>query len=198
MQTLIFATNNRNKVNELRAVVGDRFQVITLEEAHIHIDIPEPHATLAENAAEKSNVIHRLTGKDCFGEDTGLEVTALGGEPGVKSARYAGDDRDFRKNTELLLQRLQKHSDRSARFRTVISLLLNERQHFFEGICEGHIATGPRGSAGFGYDPVFVPLGSDRSFAEMELGEKNIFSHRRKATDQLVQFLLHYSTHQTK
>lgn len=186
---LIFATNNQHKVEEIQAAIGDQLEVISLRQAGIDIDIPEPHPTLEANASEKSATIHQLTGKNCFSEDTGLEVAALNGEPGVKSARYAGEDRAFEKNVEKLLVNLRDKTDRKARFRTVISLILDGKEHLFEGICDGRILTAPTGSKGFGYDPVFAPDGEDRSFAEMTLVEKNHYSHRRKAADKLVDFL---------
>ena len=186
---LIFATNNQHKVEEIQSAIGEELKVISLLQAGIDIDIPEPHDTLEANASEKSGTIHRLTGQNCFSEDTGLEVTALNGEPGVKSARYAGEDRAFEKNVELLLQKLAGNPDRRARFRTVISLILDGQEHLFEGICEGRILTGPAGDKGFGYDPVFSPDGEERSFAQMSLEEKNRYSHRRKAADKLVEFL---------
>ena len=188
-QALIFATNNAHKVEEIQAAIGNILQVISLRQAGIDIDIPEPHDTLEANASEKSSTIHRLTGGNCFSEDTGLEVDALNGEPGVKSARYAGEDRAFEKNVELLLHNLKGQPDRKARFRTVISLVLNGQEHLFQGTCEGRILETPTGDKGFGYDPVFVPEGSTRSFAEMSMEEKNQYSHRRKAADQLVEFL---------
>lgn len=187
--TLIFATNNQHKVDEIRSVIGNRFTVITLKEAGIDIDIPEPHDSLHENASEKSNTIFRITHQNCFSEDTGLEVEALNGEPGVKSARYAGEDKDFDANIQKLLQKLDRSTNRQAQFRTVISLILNEKEHLFEGICKGTIIHEKRGSSGFGYDPVFIPEGSEKTFAEMSLEEKNVFSHRRKATDLLIAFL---------
>ena len=189
MTPIIFATNNAHKIEEIQAAIGRDLQVITLREAGIDIDIPEPHDTLEANAQEKSSTIHRLTGKSCFSEDTGLEVTALHGEPGVHSARYAGPQRSDKDNIALLLQRLGPHADRSARFRTVISLIWNDRQHLFEGTCEGRILTTPIGGHGFGYDPVFVPDGETRSFAQLSLEEKNRYSHRRKAAVKLVTFL---------
>ena len=133
--------------------------------------------------------IHRLTGENCFSEDTGLEVAALDGEPGVKSARYAGDARDFQENIDKLLYKLQGLTDRSARFRTVISLILNEKEYLFTGVCEGKISGSQKGLQGFGYDPVFVPDGADKSFAEMTMEEKNLYSHRKKAVTQLIHFL---------
>lgn len=188
-QELVFATNNPNKVKEIRSVLGDSLQVITLKEAGIDIDIPEPFDTIEENARTKSETIFRLTGKDCFGEDTGLEVEALNGEPGVKSARYAGEGRSFEDNIRKLLFKLGNEPNRKARFRTVISLIFAGQKHEFEGVCEGRILHEPRGLDGFGYDPVFVPDGETRSFAEMTLDEKNRFSHRKKATAKLVAFL---------
>lgn len=186
---LVFATNNQNKVDEIRAVTGTQFEIITLKEAGIDIDIPEPHDTLEANASEKSHTIHRLTGKNCFSEDTGLEVTALNGEPGVKSARYAGDGRDFQQNVIKLLHNLENKTDRSARFRTVISLILNDKEYLFEGICEGQIISEQKGSQGFGYDPIFVPDGAPLTFAEMTMAEKNKYSHRKKAVAKLIDFL---------
>ncbi len=190
MATIIFATNNRHKVEEIKKVTGHKLNIITLADAGIDIDIPEPHDTLEENALEKSRTIHRLTGENCFGEDTGLEVDALNSEPGVKSARYAGDDRNFQANVDKLLLNLAGEQNRKAQFRTVISLIWNGQEYFFEGICRGNIIEVQRGGQGFGYDPVFVPEGSDKTFAEMSMDEKNLYSHRRKATDKLVGFLL--------
>jgi XTP/dITP diphosphohydrolase len=189
MDTLIFATNNQNKVDEIRLVLGNRFTIITLKESGIDIDIPEPHDTLEANASEKSSVIHNMTGKNCFSEDTGLEVAALNGEPGVKSARYAGEHRSFEKNIEKLLQKLNDEPNRTARFRTVISLVLNNEEFLFEGICNGMIIKENKGTNGFGYDPIFIPDGSSKTFAEMDMEEKSIFSHRKKAMEKLVTFL---------
>ena len=189
MDTLIFATNNQNKVDEIRLVLGNSFNIVTLKEAGIDIDIPEPHDTLEANAAEKSGVIHQLTHKNCFSEDTGLEVEALNGEPGVKSARYAGEGRSFESNIEKLLQKLANQNNRKARFKTVISLILNEKEYFFEGICPGTITIEKIGRNGFGYDSVFIPDGSTRTFAEMSMTEKSGFSHRKKAMEKLIMFL---------
>ena len=189
MEPIIFATNNQNKVNEIRAVLGNKFHIITLKEAGIDIDIPEPHDSLEANALEKSSTIFKLTGQDCFSEDTGLETASLNGEPGVKSARYAGDGRNFDANIDKLLNKLQGKEDRSARFRTVISLMLDKKEYQFEGICNGKIIAERRGNNGFGYDPVFVPDGSEKTFAEMGLEEKNKYSHRKKAMEKLIAFL---------
>jgi XTP/dITP diphosphohydrolase len=186
---IVFATNNEHKVSEIRTAVGEKLQIVSLREAGIDIEIPEPWDTLEANATEKSSTIHRLTGDNCFSEDTGLEVDSLNGEPGVHSARYAGEHRSFDANIDKLLTRLGDNADRSARFRTVISLIWREKEHLFEGVCEGDILREPTGGAGFGYDPIFVPKGDTRSFAEMSAEEKNHYSHRRKAADQLVAFL---------
>jgi len=187
--TIIFATNNAHKIEEIKKIVPPDVNIITLNEAGIHQDIPEPYDTLEENASEKSAVIHKLTLQNCFSEDTGLEVNALNGAPGVKSARYAGEGRNFEDNVNKLLHNMQGKEDRSARFRTVVSLIWNNEEYFFEGICEGKIIDAPSGDKGFGYDPIFIPDGSNKTFAEMSMEEKNTFSHRRKATDQLVKFL---------
>ncbi|MBI1344546.1 MAG: RdgB/HAM1 family non-canonical purine NTP pyrophosphatase [Terrimonas sp.] len=186
---LIFATNNVHKVQEIRSILHDQPEVITLQEAGIDIDIPEPYDTLEENASHKAKTIYQLTGENCFSEDTGLEVEALGGEPGVKSARYAGEHRSFEKNIEKLLLRLGENTNRKARFRTIISLILAGREYRFEGICNGEIINKLRGGSGFGYDPVFIPEGAEKTFAEMTLEEKNQYSHREKATRKLVTFL---------
>lgn len=189
MEKLIFATNNQHKVDEIKSVIGSLFEVVSLRDAGINIDIPEPYNTLEENARIKSQTIHKLTAQNCFSEDTGLEVLALNGEPGVKSARYAGDEKEPKDNMEKLLAKLASQPDRSARFRTVISLILNGQEHQFEGICNGVITENPSGKFGFGYDPIFIPEGASKSFAEMTLTEKNKYSHRKKATAQLLQFL---------
>ena len=189
MINLIFASNNTHKIAEIQSAIGDKIQVISLKEAGVEIDIPEPYDTLEANASEKSRTIYNITNTNCFSEDTGLEVWALGGAPGVISARYAGQERDSDKNIAKLLQKLEKAEDRGARFRTVISLIYDEKEYMFEGICEGQIIQQKRGVKGFGYDPVFIPSGSNRTFAEMDLVEKNSFSHRKKAADRLVLFL---------
>ncbi len=189
MFELIFASNNDHKAAEIQVAVGNSVYIITLKQAGINIDIPEPHPTLEGNASEKSNTIFSLTGKDCFSEDTGLEVKALNGEPGVMSARYCKGDKHFNNNTDKLLNHLRDITDRTARFRTVISLKLQNGEFLFEGICEGKIGYHPRGTNGFGYDPVFIPLESQKTFGEMTLEEKGFFSHRKKATDKMVAFL---------
>jgi XTP/dITP diphosphohydrolase len=190
---LIFATNNRHKVEEIQAAIGNTIKIRTLSDVGINVDIPEPHDTLEANALEKSKTIHEMTGSNCFSEDTGLEVEVLNGAPGVKSARYAGEAKDFQKNIDKLLENLDTAANRNARFRTVISLIWEKREYFFEGICEGRISHGQKGAQGFGYDPVFVPIGADKTFAEMDMTEKNQYSHRRKAADKLVLFLQNIS-----
>jgi len=192
---LIFATNNEHKVHEIRSVIGNSsIEIVTLKEAGIDIDIPEPFNMLEENASNKSRIIYEMkrinpiiTG--CFSEDTGLEVEALNGEPGVRSARYAGEEKSFDKNIGKLLEKLEGTTNRKARFRTVISLIIDTKENLFEGICEGTIGYGKKGKGGFGYDPIFVPDGSIHTFAEMKIEEKNQFSHRKKATDKLITYL---------
>ena len=190
MTTLIFATNNQHKIDEIKTVIGNKFNIVTMADAGITIDIPEPHETIEENAAEKSTFIYNLLNKDCFGEDTGLEVEALNGEPGVLSARYGGEERSHQKNIEKLLHNLKDKDNRNAQFKTIISLVINGEQHLFEGICQGKIISEQIGTNGFGYDPVFVPNGSSKTFAQMTMEEKNVYSHRRKATDKLIDFLM--------
>jgi XTP/dITP diphosphohydrolase len=187
--TLVFATNNENKVKEIRAVLGDSFSIITLQEAGIDIDIPEPHDTLEANATEKSVTINNMTGKNCFSEDTGLEIPALHGAPGVLSARYAGEQKSADDNISKVLQELDGSSNRKAQFRTVISLILEGKEYQFEGVCPGTILTERKGGKGFGYDPIFVPDGAAKAFAEMDITEKNQYSHRAKAFHKLVNFL---------
>lgn len=187
--TLIFATNNNNKVKEIRNALNERFEIISLKEAGIDKDIPEPYDTLEANASEKSRVIFEMTGKNCFSEDTGLEVEALNGEPGVKSARYADGEPQYVDIVDKLLAKMEGQDNRRARFRTVISVIIDGKESLFEGICEGRIITERRGSSGFGYDPVFIPDGADRTFAEMELDEKKLYSHRAKALKKLIEWL---------
>jgi XTP/dITP diphosphohydrolase len=199
---LIFASNNQHKIEELKAFAGketdsDRIEIVSLKDAGIDVDIPEPHDTLEENASEKSWTIYKLTGNDCFSEDTGLEIEALNGEPGVKSARYAGDNRSFKDNIEKVLIKLANQPNRNARFRAVISLIIDGNETQFEGICNGKIIDAPQGTEGFGYDPIFIPDGSKQSFAEMSIEEKNRFNHRAKAAAKLVAFLQNMRTNST-
>ena len=189
MHTIIFATNNEHKIKEIQSLVGNDFTIITLEQAGIDIDIPEPHNTLQENAYEKAITIETITNQNCFSEDTGLEIEALNGEPGVKSARYADETRNFQANIDKVLEKLNGITNRKAQFRTVICLLWNKEVFYFEGICKGRIAETMHGGEGFGYDPIFIPEGASKSFAEMTMEEKNKFSHRQKAVTQLFTFL---------
>jgi XTP/dITP diphosphohydrolase len=189
MYTLIFATNNQNKVIEVRSILNGQFKIKTLSEAGINIDIPEPFDTIEENAIEKARVIFNLTKENCFAEDTGLETEALNGEPGVKSARYASEERSFEKNIDKLLHKLENKVNRKAQFKTVICLILDGKEILFDGICNGTIIAERKGNSGFGYDPVFIPDGADKTFAEMTMEEKNIFSHRNKAIKKLTQYL---------
>ncbi len=186
---LIFATNNENKVKEIRNALNESFEIISLKEAGIDKEIPEPHDTLEANASEKSRTIYEMTGKNCFSEDTGLEVEALNGAPGVISARYAGENATYSDNVEKLLNEMAGKGNRKARFRTVISLIINGKETQFEGICEGSITDKAAGGAGFGYDPVFIVDGAHKTFAEMTLEEKKEFSHRGKAVEKLVLYL---------
>lgn len=188
MYTLIFATNNAHKIAEIQSLVGSDFSIIDMKSAGIDIDIPEPHHTLNENALEKAQTIFNITKTNCFSEDTGLEIEALNGAPGVKSARYAGEDRNFQANIDKVLDQLKNVENRKAQFRTVICLIWEGQTYYFEGICKGHISISMQGEKGFGYDPIFVPEGSNKSFAEMNMEEKNRFSHRQKAVTQLFEF----------
>ncbi len=189
MTTLIFATNNEHKVAEIQSLLPKDINVLTLQQAGINIDIPEPYDTLQENANTKATTIFEITKQNCFSEDTGLEIDALHGAPGVHSARYAGADRNFNANIEKVLSNLKNIENRTAQFRTVICLIWEEKEYYFEGICRGHIAEQNSGTAGFGYDPIFIPEGASKSFATMTMEEKNTFSHRQKAVTQLFTFL---------
>lgn len=189
---IIFATNNKNKVEEIKYLTHHKFEILTLQEVGIDIDIPEPHDTLEANATEKSTTIYKLTNEAVFSEDTGLEVAALNGAPGVKSARYAGEGRNMQDNIDKLLHELKDKPSRAAQFRTVASLIINGTEYQFEGICKGHITTTQDGTSGFGYDPVFIPEGSNITFANMDVTEKNKYSHRKKAVQQLIDFLNEY------
>jgi non-canonical purine NTP pyrophosphatase, rdgB/HAM1 family len=189
IKEIIFATNNAHKLSEVQAVLGDRFRLVTLAECGITEEIPEDAPTLGGNALQKARYVYERTGADCFADDTGLEVDALEGAPGVHSARYATDGHDFAANNRLLLRNLAGAADRSAHFRTVIALILDGREYLFEGRVDGRIVESEAGCGGFGYDPLFVPEGFDRTFAEMGADEKNAISHRGRAVRRLVEFL---------
>lgn len=189
MITLIFVTNNQHKVQEVQSVLQNTIKIVSLKEAGIEKEIPEPFNTLEENAQTKSETIFKITQTNCFSEDTGLEIEALNGEPGVRSARYAGETAKFEDNVQLVLTKMLNKQNRTAQFRTVISLIWKDDRYLFEGICKGVITTSTYGEDGFGYDPIFVPHGSNKTFAQMTIDEKNLYSHRKKALDKLLLFL---------
>lgn len=189
MQEIVFATNNNHKLSELRRIVGDRFKILSLAEIGCHDDIPETADTLEGNALMKARYVKERYGYDCFADDTGLMVDALGGAPGVYSARYAGPGHDSAANMALLLENLRGMTDRKARFVTVIALILDGVEKTFTGKVEGEILTAPEGDGGFGYDPVFRPEGHDATFALMSPDDKNAISHRGRATALLVEYL---------
>ena len=186
---IVFATNNAHKLREVSQTLGGEFTLVTPRECGITEEIPENEPSLEGNALAKARYIRSRTGLDCFADDTGLEVAALGGEPGVRSARYATDGHDDEANKRLLLERLAGRENRRARFRTAIALIDGDGEHIFEGVVEGHIAREQHGSDGFGYDPLFVPEGCDRTFAEMSAEEKNAISHRGRAVRRLAEYL---------
>jgi XTP/dITP diphosphohydrolase len=185
---LVFATNNANKLKEVQAMLTN-FEIISLADIHCFDDIPETANSLEGNAILKANYITEKFGYDCFADDTGLEVNALNNAPGVFSARYAGKENNAEANMRKLLNELGTNSNRNAQFRTAIALNINQKQFIFEGLCEGQILTKKQGSSGFGYDPIFMPNGYTKSFAEMDINEKSSISHRGKAIEKLVTFL---------
>lgn len=189
MQQLVFATNNKHKLEEVAAKVGDKLKLVTLNDIGCQDDIAETGHTFYENASIKSHYIFEHYGLNCFGDDSGLEIDALNGEPGIYSARYAGKHGDHDANNSLVLQKLYGQTDRRARFRSVISLIWNGDEHFFEGVLEGSIRQELSGNKGFGYDPIFEPDGYDITLAEMTMHEKNAISHRGQAMAKLVAFL---------
>lgn len=189
MKKLIFATNNRNKLREVSQMLSSDYELLTPIDFGITEDIPETSPTIEGNASQKSHYIFERKGVDCFADDTGLEVKALNGEPGVYSARYAGEQKSSEDNMDLILAKLEGCSDRAARFRTVISLILDGVEYQFEGVVDGVITTERHGTEGFGYDPIFVPNGYDKSFAEMDGEVKNSISHRGIAVAKLIDFL---------
>jgi len=189
---LVFATNNPNKLREINHILGDSFQLLSLRDLNIEDDIPENEPTLEGNALHKARYINRLVNLDVFADDTGLEIDALNGLPGVHSARFAGEAKDSNANIDKVLALLGPETDRRARFRTVIALIINGEELLFEGKVEGNILNEKRGIEGFGYDPVFVPEGENRTFAQMSLSEKNLISHRARAFEKLRIFLLGY------
>ena len=187
---IIFATANPNKLREVQDILNESFHLHTPIEYGITEDIPETGDTLEKNALQKARYIYQKTGMNCFADDTGLEVESLGGEPGVFSARYAGEQKNSKENMELLLYNMREYSNRKARFRCVIALILGIEEYLFEGIVNGHISATPYGKQGFGYDPIFIPDGYDITFAQMPESEKNKISHRAIAINRLTEFLL--------
>lgn len=192
METIVFATANKHKVREVNQLLGDQYQILSLKDIGCEEDIPETQDTIAGNAQQKARYLKAHYGHDCFAEDTGLEIDALDGAPGVYTARYAGPQRDSQANMQLVLEQLADTNLRSARFRTVIALILDGKEYLFEGIAEGTIAEQQSGSEGFGYDPIFIPEGYGQTFAELDSAEKNAISHRGKAVEKLAQFLNTY------
>jgi XTP/dITP diphosphohydrolase len=186
---IVFATHNKNKLKEVQCMLSDSITLLSLDTIECFDEIPETAETLEGNAILKANYITEKYGYDCFADDTGLEVEALDGAPGVYSARYAGQENDANANVQKLLRAMHGYTDRNAQFRTVIALNLKGKLYLFEGVCKGEIIKNPQGENGFGYDPIFKPEGFDRSFAEMSLTEKNKISHRALAIDKLVRFL---------
>lgn len=186
---LVFATNNQHKIEEVNHLLRNKFRLLSLNDISCNEEIQETGKTLNENASQKATYIHNKFNVDCFADDTGLEIEALNGKPGVFSARYAGEEKNSEKNTEKVLFEMKNCKNKKARFKTVISLMIGQKEYQFEGIINGTIAEEKRGEKGFGYDPIFIPRGFDKSFAEMTLEEKNIISHRAIATGKLIAFL---------
>lgn len=192
MKQLIFATNNQHKLLEVEALIGADFQILSLKQAGINCDIPEDCHTLEGNAIQKARFVNKLVGANCFADDTGLEVEALNNQPGVFSARYAGQQRNSKDNVKKLLHNMLHQQNRNARFRTVIALIMDQHEYLFEGIVNGTIGYQEVGTDGFGYDPIFVPQGQNLTFAQMPLQQKNLISHRARAMAKLLQFLKQY------
>ncbi|MGM0503650.1 MAG: non-canonical purine NTP diphosphatase [Bacteroidota bacterium] len=189
MMEIIFATNNHNKLKEVQQLLAPKINLLSLADVGITGDIPEDYLTLEENALQKARIVHQQTGKDCFADDTGLEIDALNGQPGVLSARYAGEEKDAEKNMQKVLRLLKNINNREAQFRTIIALIIQGKEYLFEGKVKGEILRNKQGREGFGYDPIFKPLGFEESFAQMNINLKNEISHRGKATAKLVHFL---------
>ncbi len=191
---LVFATNNPHKLQEIKHLLDDSIELLSLDDIHCDDEIPENQETIEGNAAEKSFYIFNKYGLNCFADDTGLEIDALNGEPGVYSARYAGEEKSPDKNMDLVLEKLTEIKNRKARFKTVISLVIDGHEIQFEGIVNGQILETKRGKTGFGYDPIFQPEESDLSFAEMSMEEKSKISHRGRAVQKLIEHLTHLKT----
>lgn len=189
MMKILFATSNENKANEIRQLLPSTIELITLKDIEITEDIPETSPTIEGNAKQKADYITTHFNINCFADDTGLEINALNGEPGVYSARYAGEQRSDEDNMQLVLDKLKSKEDRSARFKTVIALTIDKQQHLFEGIVNGTIRTEKSGTNGFGYDPIFEPEDCGKTFAEMDIDEKNSYSHRARAIQKMITFI---------
>ena len=187
---LVFATNNKHKLEELQAILGNEIKLLSLKDIGCTEEIPEEQPTLEGNASQKSTFVFEKFGYPCFADDTGLEIDALNGEPGVYSARYAGEEKSAEANMNKVLKKLAKINNRKARFRTVISLIINDKENQFEGVVEGEILTEKKGDSGFGYDPIFQPNGFNTTFAQMNLADKNKISHRGRAVEKLVEYLV--------
>jgi len=190
---IVFASNNDHKLKEIKSLIEDDYELLSLSDLNINVDIPEEEPDLEGNALSKARFVKKLTGFNVFADDTGLEVEALGGLPGVKSAIFAGDERDSSANINLLLSMHGDNPNRNARFRTVFALIYNNKEYLMEGIVEGVITHEKRGDKGFGYDPVFIPCGATKTFAEMELSEKNMTSHRARALEKLCEKLRQFN-----
>ena len=189
---LVFASNNEHKIKEINSLLGNSFKLLSLHDINILEDIPEKEPHLEGNALSKARFVFNATGRDVFADDTGLEIEALNGMPGVHSARFAGENKDSSANIEKVFSLLGNTQNRKARFRTVIALILDKKEYLFEGIVKGTIIHDKRGSEGFGYDPIFIPDGKTQTFAEMDLSEKNKISHRARAFEKLRKFLYQY------
>ena len=189
MKEIIFATGNPNKIKEVKAMLGKKFNILGLHDIGCFEDVPETRKTIEGNALQKARFIKKHYGVDSFSEDTGLEIESLNGEPGVYSARYAGKERSDEANMKLVLKKLKNKKNRKARFKTVIALLINGEEHLFEGIVNGTIGFEKKGTEGFGYDPIFIPDGTKKTFAQMGLKEKNKISHRKRAVKKLIKQL---------
>lgn len=189
MHSIVFASQNENKVEEIRAQLKGKLTILSLNDINYSQELAEDSDTLMGNALQKARFVKENLGFDCFADDTGLEIEALAGEPGVRSARYAGEEKSSEANMDKVLHKLRSNNNRSAAFKTVIALIIGEKEYLFEGICEGTIIQEKRGQMGFGYDPIFVPSGYNHTFAEMNLEEKSKISHRGKAVNLLIDFL---------
>lgn len=189
MRKILFATHNKNKIKEVDKILGDNYNIVSLYDIDFYNEIPETQNTIEGNASQKTNYIFEIKAIDCFADDTGLEVEYLNGDPGVYSARYAGEQKNDKDNVAKLLKAMEGVSHRNARFKTVISLIFSNKEYIFEGIAQGKIAETPRGNSGFGYDPVFIPEGYTKTFAQLSPDEKNTISHRALAVKKLTEFL---------